>query len=55
MSLITLGSSPIDVDHDHARLWAAWVAKGEMHDRRMQRRIAWFWILIALGLAAWLT
>jgi hypothetical protein len=57
MSLITARSTTIEVEvnRDHARAWEAWAAKGGVHDRRVQRRMAWFSMLIGVGFAAWLT
>jgi hypothetical protein len=48
------GTSFVAVDADFETRWAAWVARGQVHDRRVRRRFVASAAVIAIGAAiAW--
>jgi hypothetical protein len=50
------GSAPlVAVDANFDTRWAAWIARGEVHDRRVRRRFVASAAVIAIGAAIALT
>jgi len=45
------GTSFVAVDADFETRWAAWVARGQVHDRRVRRRFVVSAAVIAIGAA----
>jgi len=45
------GAPPVAVDRDFETRWAAWVARGQVHDRRVRRRFVVSAAVIAIGVA----
>ena len=45
------GTSFVAVDADFETRWAAWVARGQVHDRRVRRRFVASAAVIAIGAA----
>jgi hypothetical protein len=45
------GAPLVAVDADFETRWAAWVARGQVHDRRVRRRFVASAVVIAIGAA----
>jgi hypothetical protein len=43
------GGTPVAVDADFETRWAAWVARGQVHERRVRRRFVVSAAVIAIG------
>ena len=48
-STATFHGGPLVVDGDLEARWAAWVARGRVHDRRVRRRFVVSAAVVALG------